>query len=103
MDKSLDPFALTRRQILPAAGFALSGLFMPPLVQAQTAAPLRVLEAKKGRLNLTGKAGEDFEIWGFDGQSPGPILRVCSIVLSKPWRCIGAGCAIKMRWMVWRD
>ena len=76
MDKSLDPFALTRRQILPAAGFALSGLFMPPLVQAQTAAPLRVLEAKKGRLNLTGKAGEDFEIWGFDGQSPGPILRL---------------------------
>ncbi len=77
MDKSLDPLALTRRQILPAAGLALTSGLITHLAQAQTnAPPLRVLEAKKGQLNLTGKAGQDFDIWGFDGQSPGPILRL---------------------------
>ena len=34
-------------------------------------------EARKDRRNLLGGVGPDTEIWGYNGQVPGPILRVC--------------------------
>ena len=52
----------------PAMGFARAA-------GAQTA-PFRELTAQEGRAPLYPGSGSDTAIWGFDGSTPGPLLRV---------------------------
>ena len=68
---------LSRRQFL-AAGAGPAGLALAPrLVWAATTGDgFTVLTAKGGVAPLRGEAGDPTAIWGFNGQSPGPTLRV---------------------------
>ena len=62
---------LTRR------GFCLSGMaaMAAPLAGPAAAAGVATLEARPGRLQLAPAGYPETEVWGYDGRSPGPVLR----------------------------
>ncbi len=66
------------RRLFLATGAGLAGLAVAPrLVWAATTADgFTVLSAKGGVAPLRGEEGDPTAIWGFNGQSPGPTLRV---------------------------
>jgi FtsP/CotA-like multicopper oxidase with cupredoxin domain len=68
---------LTRRRFLAVSG-ATAGLALEPrLGRAATGSDgFTVLRAKGGVAPLLGDTGDPTAIWGYKGQSPGPILRV---------------------------
>ena len=71
-------FPLTRRRFLAGAGLFLGVMALPKrgLARDVTSDGYRVLEAKPGLAFLRGKGEPPTAIWGYDGLSPGPTLRV---------------------------
>lgn len=70
---------LSRRRILAGLGATATLVALPPPFSvAQTAGGdgFRVLRAKSGTAHLRGLAARPTPIWGYDGLSPGPTLRV---------------------------
>ena len=62
---------LTRRNLVASA------LLLPAVARAQTPDPaFRVLEAREGALRLRPEPAATTAVLGFDGQVPGPLLRV---------------------------
>ncbi len=61
----------SRRHFL-ATGAALAA---PRAANAQPAPHFRTLEARKGRLRLEASRALETDVWTFDGQAPGPVLR----------------------------
>jgi FtsP/CotA-like multicopper oxidase with cupredoxin domain len=79
------PGPISRRRLLAAAGASVTLLVLPPLAAAtgettpkpETAADgFRVLRARAGVARLRGPNEAATPIWGYDGMSPGPTLRV---------------------------
>lgn len=77
------PAALSRRHWLAGAGASLTVLALPPPVFARdapaadlTADGFRLLHARTGMAPLRGPNASPTAIWGYDGLSPGPTLRV---------------------------
>ncbi len=66
---------LTRRRWLAAAGVSLAAFALPRRGAAQTDG-FRVLRAGTGMARLRGAGEAPTPIWAYDGQSPGPTLRV---------------------------
>jgi FtsP/CotA-like multicopper oxidase with cupredoxin domain len=62
----------TRRRLL---GTTLASLMALPLRAKSADDGVRKLEARKGSLRLLPEPAPETEIWGFDGQVPGPLLR----------------------------
>jgi FtsP/CotA-like multicopper oxidase with cupredoxin domain len=69
---------ITRRRLLAGAGVSLTAFALPRRVfSAETAADgYRVLHARAGQARLRGKDARATPIWGYDGMTPGPTLRV---------------------------
>jgi FtsP/CotA-like multicopper oxidase with cupredoxin domain len=76
---------ISRRRLLAGAGASVTLLALPPLAAAagatapkpETAADgFRVLHAQTGEARLRGLNEAATPIWGYDGMSPGPTLRV---------------------------
>jgi FtsP/CotA-like multicopper oxidase with cupredoxin domain len=65
----------TRRSLLGSTLVSLATL--PLLARADEADGFRRLEARKAALRLMPEPAAETEVWGFDGQVPGPLLR-CS-------------------------
>jgi FtsP/CotA-like multicopper oxidase with cupredoxin domain len=73
------PGWLTRRQILARAGICAAALALPRLAGSQTASEdgFITIRARQGTAALRGPTGgAPTPIWGFDGTTPGPLLRV---------------------------
>lgn len=79
----LDP--ISRRRLLAGAGASVTLLALPSLAQAagdagpkpETSADgFRILRARPGAARLRGLGEAPTPIWGYDGMSPGPLLRV---------------------------
>ncbi len=75
--------AISRRHWLAGAGASVAMLSLPLPARAQNKAGpgpdtdgLRVLHARPGEARLRGDDAAATPIWGYDGQSPGPTLRV---------------------------
>ena len=70
--------ALSRRRLLAGLGASVTLTALPPLGLAQTGTGdgFRVLRAKAGTVPLRGPHERPTPIWGYDGISPGPLLRV---------------------------
>jgi FtsP/CotA-like multicopper oxidase with cupredoxin domain len=68
---------LTRRRLL-AGGLALGAMVLPRGTAARGAANdgYRLLRARAGQARLRGRNEPPTPIWGYDGASPGPTLRV---------------------------
>lgn len=64
------PMTLGRRQVLLGVAAALA---LPTPSRGETAP--RSLVARLGKAQLTPEGYPETEIWGFDGQAPGPLLR----------------------------
>src|SRR5689334_4977699 len=68
--------ALTRRHLLAAAG-ASSLLCIPlPAAAKRHVAARFTLTARPGKAALRGPGRDETAIWGFEGATPGPVLRV---------------------------
>ena len=69
---------LTRRHLLAGLGLSVTALAMPRRTLADDKAPdgYRVLHARPGKAFLRGNSQAPTPIWGYDGMSPGPTLRV---------------------------
>lgn len=67
------PPACSRRSFV--GGVAATLVSLGARAEGPSSAP-RVLEARPGRLRLTPESAAPTEIWGFDGWSPGPLLRL---------------------------
>ena len=76
---------ISRRRILAGAAASVTVFALPPLARAagqtapkpETAADgFRVLHARPGEAALRGPGEAPTPIWGYDGMSPGPMLRV---------------------------
>ncbi|MFN3656435.1 MAG: multicopper oxidase family protein [Pseudolabrys sp.] len=69
---------MTRRRWLAGAGISVAALALPRRSGAQQAAAdgFRVLHARAGQARLRGASELPTPIWGYDGLSPGPALRV---------------------------
>ena len=67
------PFS--RRKFVRIAGLGLAALGFPGGLGAQTVSPNRELRARPGSAKLRGDDQPVTAIWGFDGVSPGPLLR----------------------------
>jgi FtsP/CotA-like multicopper oxidase with cupredoxin domain len=70
----------TRRTLIGSVVASLVPLSLSaqtPPGQAEPAAPegMRVLEARKARQRLVPSPANETDVWGYDGQVPGPILR----------------------------
>jgi len=74
------PGAITfsRRRILAAAGLAAACLWTGDAARGQPGVGegIRVIRARPGKASLRGTDAGATEIWGYDGGSPGPLLRV---------------------------
>ncbi len=72
--------AISRRRWLAGAGASLTTLALLPPAVAQdadlTVGGFRLLHARTGVAPLRGPKTSPTPIWGYDGQSPGPTLRV---------------------------
>jgi FtsP/CotA-like multicopper oxidase with cupredoxin domain len=71
-------FPVSRRRILAGAGMTLTAMALPArsFGQDNAADGYRVLHARAGQARLRGKDAGPTPIWGYDGMSPGPTLRV---------------------------
>ena len=71
-------FPLTRRRLLAGAGLSVTALALPKRGFGEERTPdgYRVLHARPGEARLRGKQARAMPIWGYDGMSPGPTLRV---------------------------
>jgi FtsP/CotA-like multicopper oxidase with cupredoxin domain len=69
---------LTRRRLLAGLGATVTAITLPPRAFAEdnTADGYRVLHARAGHASLRGKDAAPTPIWGYDGMTPGPTLRV---------------------------
>lgn len=73
---------LTRRRVVAGLGFALTALALPRPLRAATPSPevspdgFRILRARPGEVRLRGPDAGPTPIWGYDGLSPGPTLRI---------------------------
>ena len=69
---------LTRRRLVVGAGVALGAIALPKLARSQAATEdtYRILHVRSGLAQLRGKSEQPTPIWGYDGMSPGPTLRV---------------------------
>jgi FtsP/CotA-like multicopper oxidase with cupredoxin domain len=68
---------LSRRQVLAGAGFCATLIGLSSQPRAQSAEEgVRVLRASTGTARLRGEAEVPTPIWGYDGQVPGPTLRI---------------------------
>lgn len=70
--------ALSRRRVIAGIGASLTAFALPRRsFAAETAADgFRVLHARMGEARLRGASETPTAIWGYDGLSPGPTLRV---------------------------
>ena len=71
-------FPVSRRRLLAGAGMALTAMALPArsFGQDRAADGYRVLHARAGQARLRGNDAGPTPIWGYDGMSPGPTLRV---------------------------
>ncbi len=70
------PF-LTRRRVLAGLGLSVTAIALPRRARAADKADgYRVLHARSGQAYLRGRNERPTPIWGYDGMSPGPTLRV---------------------------
>jgi FtsP/CotA-like multicopper oxidase with cupredoxin domain len=71
-------FPVTRRRLLAGAGMSLTAMALPTrsFGEDKAADGYRVLHARTGTAPLRGKGERPTPIWGYDGMSPGPTLRV---------------------------
>jgi FtsP/CotA-like multicopper oxidase with cupredoxin domain len=72
----------SRRSFIAAAGLTVLGIALPRRASAQppaeevTSDGFRILRARPGNALLRGEAQSATPIWGYDGEVPGPTLRV---------------------------
>lgn len=71
-------FAISRRRFLAGMGASVTLLSLPRAVAAAEtdADGFRVLRARRGEAALRGRNLPPTPIWGYDGTSPGPLLRL---------------------------
>ena len=62
--------SITRRHLIGATLVSLLALPRPAVAAGE-----RTLEARKGTLRLLPEPATETQVWGFDGQVPGPLLR----------------------------
>ena len=63
--------------LLTRRGLVACALLLPKLARAQgKPEDWRVLEARKSSLRLVPESAAETEVWGYDGQVPGPVLRL---------------------------
>src|SRR3546814_14288089 len=68
---------LTRRSFLKASGGAAVAATLPPLPSAAAGKAVGYrITAKTGQVPLVGAPHPETRIWGYEGQVPGPVLRV---------------------------
>src|SRR3546814_12326395 len=68
---------LTRRSFLKASGGAAVAATLPPLPSAAAGKAVGYrITAKAGQVPLVGAPHPKTRIWGYEGQVPGPVLRV---------------------------
>jgi FtsP/CotA-like multicopper oxidase with cupredoxin domain len=67
---------LSRRVVLAGVGLMVTAATLPKYAFGQAGDGYRVLHARRGQAHLRGKSAAPTPIWGYDGMSPGPILRV---------------------------
>ena len=72
MSRSCEGGPCVSRRALVASVIALPAIAR---AQAPAAAP-RVIEAREGKLRLAPAPTNETVVWGFDGQVPGPLLRI---------------------------
>lgn len=69
-------WTISRRRFV-CSGLAASVIGLP--VRGETAPPdgaSRVIEAREGKLRLLSEPSSETVVWGYDGQVPGPLLRI---------------------------
>jgi FtsP/CotA-like multicopper oxidase with cupredoxin domain len=67
----------TRRRVLAGIAASLTAFALPPATAAKSAGDGdRILHARRGAATLRGKDAAPTPIWGYDGTTPGPTLRV---------------------------
>jgi FtsP/CotA-like multicopper oxidase with cupredoxin domain len=71
-------FPVTRRRLLAGAGVTLMAIALPArsFGEDEASEGYRVLHARTGTAPLRGKDAPPTPIWGYDGLSPGPTLRI---------------------------
>jgi FtsP/CotA-like multicopper oxidase with cupredoxin domain len=74
-------FVLTRRRLLAGLGASVVAFSLPGRAKAEAKAQMapdgfRILRARAGTAKLRGEKAAPTPIWGYDGLSPGPTLRV---------------------------
>lgn len=73
---------LSRRRMVQGLGVALASLAIADVAPGQSTSPnptddgFRLLRTSKGSIRLRGAERPETPIWGYDGQVPGPILRL---------------------------
>lgn len=72
---SLLELRLTRRGLLGAAAATLTVVALPALAEKRGAVR-HTLTTRPGKAGLRGPDQRESDIWGFEGRTPGPILRV---------------------------
>lgn len=72
------PLPMTRRRLFASAGLAVAAIALSKrtIAEAITEDDYRVLRARPGLAHLRGNNNSPTPIWGYDGISPGPTLRV---------------------------
>ena len=66
---------VTRRTVLAGAAVSAAAFALPPPAVTQDDG-FTVIRARKGSSALRGPSAAPTPIWGFDGVTPGPLLRV---------------------------
>jgi FtsP/CotA-like multicopper oxidase with cupredoxin domain len=70
-------FPVARRRLLAGAGLTVAAAALPKYAFGQTPDNgYRVLHARRGQAWLRGKTAAATPIWGYDGMTPGPTLRI---------------------------
>ena len=69
---------MTRRRLFAGAGLAVAAIALSKraIAEAITGDGYRILHARPGLVHLRGNNNSPTAIWGYDGISPGPTLRV---------------------------
>ena len=67
---------MSRRHLLAGAGVVLTAMALPKRALAQAGDGYRILHARSGQAWLRGKNAAPTPIWGYDGMTPGPTLRI---------------------------
>jgi FtsP/CotA-like multicopper oxidase with cupredoxin domain len=66
---------MNRRRFLLAGAAGAGALFLPGIATPRSAAEPRILEARTGIARLLEAGAPQTVIWGYDGVTPGPVLR----------------------------